>query len=801
MSKKTNLLIITLHADPSMPPGVGEWGGTHTYMRELLTELNNKNFNIILVTRKVFREENDIEIISNSCKIIRLTLGEFGQFDKRKLYDLHERTFQLINSALSSENFTPDVIHSVYWNSGHIAMSLSKLWNIPYVHSVISNGIGRNFHGATGTAEHRIETEQKVFDNASYILCVAESEKEEIHRFYNIPKHKILVAGQYVHPSFVYPPHDSYGLPRKSGINYRIENEYYSDSIKETGIISHWWNQKAFTYTGRMSLDKGIHYIVQAWYILYNKYKNCCPPLWLIGGDTYDIETLRSKLGIDINTLHQLEAERKIVWWGYLDENGISALYTRSLVLLTHSLYEPGGRVAVEAMCSGIPVIATPNGFALDSITNWYNGFLVNHSDIESLSFRMEHFIRQPYLSNIMGRNAISVGRDILKNWSFKDTHISAYLSAKDKTEFAKKICGLKEPDNSTFQYLQTYPYNQILVDENDILDIAISMNLKDISDISKISMKNSSSMFWSITSGTEKFVLKIPYDRMTKEPLWQKEKPGTTRLVNLSRSRFNAEIGASALTSVAPIIGKYEPRCAIVRNYYENREIDFYDKITNTISALKCFYTNDVSNFVELFDNIEALIEKGTSFEIIDAYYKEKSLSLNPWQNYFRDYSLRVEFDRWKNYYEELPNGIKQGIVGLVANALEFLSIIILHVTERPKLATIHGGCDIKNLIFTPQAILLDNEKVHVGWLGMDFSDLLITINRPNHDESIDMWKKLLSKIPQSIIKRDILIGWIVLGIIKETVSMSAMFNSIDCQALSNRLESLKKIYNEVIL
>ena len=37
---RKKLLIISLHADPSMPPGVGEWGGTHTYMRELLTDVS-----------------------------------------------------------------------------------------------------------------------------------------------------------------------------------------------------------------------------------------------------------------------------------------------------------------------------------------------------------------------------------------------------------------------------------------------------------------------------------------------------------------------------------------------------------------------------------------------------------------------------------------------------------------------------------------------------------------------------------------------------------------------------------------
>ena len=50
-------------------------------------------------------------------------------------------------------------------------MRLSNIWNIPYVHSVISNGKGRNEHGATGTACHRIEIETQVFTNASIILC------------------------------------------------------------------------------------------------------------------------------------------------------------------------------------------------------------------------------------------------------------------------------------------------------------------------------------------------------------------------------------------------------------------------------------------------------------------------------------------------------------------------------------------------------------------------------------------------------------------------------------------------------
>ena len=169
INKRKKLLIISLHADPSMPPGVGEWGGTHTYMRELLTELCNTSYNITLITRKVYPNEKDIENISSDCRILRLTLGNFGVFDKRELYKLHKETVTQTIEKLIEMDFRPDIIHSVYWNSGHLAMELSKRWRVPYVHSVISNGRGRDEHGATGTAPERIQIEEMVFLNASFI--------------------------------------------------------------------------------------------------------------------------------------------------------------------------------------------------------------------------------------------------------------------------------------------------------------------------------------------------------------------------------------------------------------------------------------------------------------------------------------------------------------------------------------------------------------------------------------------------------------------------------------------------------
>lgn len=783
-----NLLIISLHADPAMPPGVSEWGGTHTYMRELLTELYEEKYNIILLTRKVYEKQDNIENVSSSCKIVRLTLGEFENFDKRKLFELHDLTLQKSVLALKKLNFKPDIIHSVYWNSGHLAWKLSEMWGIPYVHSVISNGRGRNAHGAKGTAPKRIETEEKVFKNASFILCVAESEKNELCQFYGIQPGKIVVAGQYVHPAFIYASHNSYGFPRKSGIHYKIEPVYLPPLKPAKSKISDWWNSKVFVYTGRLSLDKGLSYIIQAWYLLYRKYGELCPALWLIGGNTYDIENIRSLLGISEDILCETENTGKLVWWGYLDENGISTLYTRALALITHSLYEPGGRVAVEAMCEGIPVLATPNGFALDYVQDWKNGFLVPYGDIKTLAVRMEHFIKQPYLSDIMGKQAKKISHVILRNWDFTGSHLAVYHAAllHQKDIFKKRhSCTFEEHMQ---RKLCLYPYNQMLIDKTDILQIAEDNQIDHVLSIDKLEFPDSSSEIWEIRTKTSEYYVKIPYDRINLFALWSR--PKEQPLVIPASKRYAAEIGALGFHEITPIVGRKDSLYALIREKYTSVKLSPNQMIDKAIASILAFYEkNNTTSLYRIETYVKSAINEQNTYAVIDQQYKQLSTKQFGWQNYFRDYSLRTELLRWKAYYQELAEDIRKNITPIFEPSY---STIMEIASEENGLHFVmnHGGYDMKNLVFNPDVVLLDNEKLHPGWPGIDFADILITYVRfLEATETFELWDSLLQKIPSDIISTNLLAGWVILGTYKEVISAAACLKPIS-ESLHERIK-----------
>lgn len=785
------LLIISLHADPSMPPGVGEWGGTHTYMRELLTELYDVDYNIILITRKVYPNEEATEYISPLCRILRLTLGTFKNFDKRNLYALHEVAFLQILEKLNELAFIPDIIHSVYWNSGHLAMRLSNLWNVPYVHSVISNGKGRNEHGATGTAPNRIEIETQVFTHASLILCVAESEKAEICKHYGIQPSKVVVAGQYIHPAFISASHDSFGSPRKSSIHYKIEPVYFSPYLRTQITTGEWWRKQAFTYTGRLSTDKGIAFIVQAWHRLQQKYHEACPPLWIIGGSPADIENIRSQLGISEQELSRLENSRQILWWGFLDENGISAVYSKTLALITHSKYEPGGRVAVEAMCEGIPVLATPNGFALDIIQNWSNGFLIPYGDISTLEVRMEHFIKQPYLSNCMGQQARQTGQDTLKNWNFRDKHLAAYTAAIEGNEF-KEDSHKKTELNPDSRIPLTYPFNTYLVNKSDILQIMHDNGITDV--ISIVNCSNSSSASWTVECYNKNYFIKIPYDRMNYSALWSEDEEQPT--VISSVRRYRAELGAISFHGIPPLLGKYDPRHALIREKYENIELSRDQQLFHALYAINNFYESNPLSDQKCMQRLNKLIQQGADYKKIDNLYKQ-IVSLNyPWQYYCCDYSLRVELLRWNHYYELLYPVQQELIISIYPKVFHTANMLSQgEFNLRPVLN--HGGFDYKNLIFNPQTILLDNEKLHLGWPGIDYADFLLTFVAKNYAsaETLNLWKSILQSVPALHITNSILGGWLLLGICKELVSEAARLNPVSA-SLVNRIDILLQIF-----
>lgn len=208
------VLLISLHADPFSPSGVGGGGGTHAYLRELMKEFALAGRSCALITRRADPESDVEQALTRSIRLFRIDIGPPGPLDKRQLNDFHHEAMAEARRVLGYLPARPSVLHSVYWNSGRLALDLSRETGIPYVHTVISNGIRRQLEGAGDQPSEREHIEREVFDRARAILSVSGEEKIDLIEHYGIDAAKIFVVGRPVDNSFLKPAHDDSGQPR-----------------------------------------------------------------------------------------------------------------------------------------------------------------------------------------------------------------------------------------------------------------------------------------------------------------------------------------------------------------------------------------------------------------------------------------------------------------------------------------------------------------------------------------------------------------------------------------------------------
>lgn len=782
------VLIITMHADPAMAPGYDEWGGTHTYMRELLDELNHREVNCIMVTRKSMKELPEKEQYNAHCRIYRLQNGDSAPMDKKKLSFYHTHNLKEIQKIIDQQDKVPMIIHSVYWNSGRLAIELSKIYNIPFVHSVISNSRGRVFRGAVEPVAQRADYEQAIYEQAKWILCVSEDECNDLIRFYHIDPQKIIVAGQFIHSCFISAAHDYNGFPRlNSTISVELQDSAalsYNSALALRGSTP-FWAMKSLSYFGRIDVNKGVDHILYAWYTLHKKYSNDCPPLWLIGGSIQEIVDMREKVSGQIPDLSKLEQEHKIVWWGCLDPTGASTLLLKTLVLVTNSLYEPGGRVVTEAMIEGVPVIAAPNGFACDLIKDWENGFIVEHGDEATLARRMEHFIRQPFLSNALGLNAKQAAREVIQTWHFTDNHLWAY----GLTECPVPVCVKEKKDFFRRREIHLFPYTNPPLSPV-LLSSFFERNIGEkIQGEIQLLPTDSSSEIYSVTSSKGEYIIKHPLSSLATSTFFNPLQK--TQYVRDADRRYELEEAA------------YQARGELIAGDSFHHLLLLPKKITHIpqedelLSLLEFFIRRTATLDANTTQTFDTLLSRNalSSFESIDILLQQLGERLP--QYHFGPACMFSPYVGW----HLAPHLLAYNADILCKADINSLTLSINHfakLTPLPSaqdLTRINTDIELCHLCFTQGKWgLVDLEKESIGLVEYEIANFLFDIICSQPHLAEPFWKLINNeKISYSIDKTQ-LISSLAYRLFYNSVKYLVMDNSIP-ERLLTILNNLREL------
>lgn len=160
---------------------------------------------------------------------------------------------------------------------------------------------------------------------------------------------------------------------------------------KEFGIAE---DEVVFGYAGRITRDKGINELVEAFAGIKKPQK---AKLLLIG-DYDNAGTMRKDI-IDV-----IEQGGNIKHIGYT--RNVERYYATMDVLCSLSYREGFGLVVIEAGAIGTPGIVSNVPGQVDTIIDGKTGILVEVKNVESIRKAMDNFVESPSLAKEMGENA-----------------------------------------------------------------------------------------------------------------------------------------------------------------------------------------------------------------------------------------------------------------------------------------------------------------------------------------------------------------------------------------------------------
>lgn len=170
--------------------------------------------------------------------------------------------------------------------------------------------------------------------------------------------------------------------------------------------------EKAILFVGRLAEKKGVSYLIEA------MRQVDAGVLYIVGKG--DLEKELKEQGA---TLNQEVGEERVVFLGAKTHENLSEIYASADIFVAPSITasdgdkEGFGLVILEAMASGLPVVASKSGGITDIIIDGKNGLLCEEKNTIQIAEKINYILENPEIAKEFVQN----GYETVKNNSYEE--------------------------------------------------------------------------------------------------------------------------------------------------------------------------------------------------------------------------------------------------------------------------------------------------------------------------------------------------------------------------------------------
>lgn len=368
-----HLAMLSVHTSPLALLGGEKTGGMNVYVKELAQELGKRGIAVDIYTRRVDLDTPEIDYsIGSNVRVIYITAGPIRMLSPDDVYTHLSQFTAGVIAFTTRHNIQYDLVYSHYWLSGWVANKLKQVWGTPFVQMFHTLGHMKNRitpgYAPALTPDTRITTETQLMQWADRIVAATPAEYAQLRWLYRADRRKILVISPGVNNHRFYP------IPIQA-------------AKAQLGVSP---TTKQLLFVGRIEPLKAVDTILEALSLIRQSAPESLAEtrLVVIGGDpdnSADLQLVHLKSLAD-----QLGLRDIVNFIGAKKQDDLHLYYASSLAVIMPSDYESFGMVALEAMASGTPVIASQVGGLAFLIEDGKSGFLVPTREPAALAERIQ---------------------------------------------------------------------------------------------------------------------------------------------------------------------------------------------------------------------------------------------------------------------------------------------------------------------------------------------------------------------------------------------------------------------------
>ncbi|MDR9897704.1 glycosyltransferase [Aetokthonos hydrillicola Thurmond2011] len=373
--------LLSVDSDPSLKIGKQGACGKNIYVRELGIALAKRGCQVDIFTRTEDSKQEEILELTPGCNVIRLTAGPKKFITKN---DVFEYLPKFVEAWLDFQQRTGRkyaLIHTNYWLSGWVGLQLKHRLRLPQVHTYHSIGAVkyRNVENPPKIAVIRHGVELACLEQADCVITTSPQQAEDLREL--ISQHGRIQV-----------------------IPFGINTDRFSMVTQELARqqLEIPPDIRIILYVGCFDANEGIETLVKACTKLPQPYK-----LYLVVSSLESVVDCQEQQRIRA-LVNQLGLEEVTLFIGDCSHEQLPAYYAAANVCVVPTHYETNGLVAIEAMASGTPVIASDVGELQHTVVHGTTGLLVPPGDSDTLALTIWNVFENPEIWKSYGTSGRS---------------------------------------------------------------------------------------------------------------------------------------------------------------------------------------------------------------------------------------------------------------------------------------------------------------------------------------------------------------------------------------------------------